>query len=140
MPLAHALRCLSLADVVALHEAVMERTGYAPAPLRAEGALDSALQRPRTAAYYEEADIVRQAALLAIGISQAQAFVDGNKRTAFAALDVFLRLNGTAFAGDSIALAQQLEAVAARTDSLEDATARFEAWLREHVGGAGQSG
>lgn len=85
------------------------------------------------AAYYEQADLIRQAALLAVGVAQAQTFLDGNKRTAFAVLDVFLRLNGRLYEGDAIALAQQLESIATRTDSLEAATARFEAWLREHV-------
>ena len=127
-------RYLNLAEVIALHAAVMERSGYAPAPLRSEAGLDSAIQRPRTAAYYEEADLVRQAALLAVGIAQAQAFLDGNKRTAFAALDVFLRLNGSAFSGDPLDLAQQLEHVATRTDSLDAATRRFEEWLRANVG------
>lgn len=127
-------RYLSLADVIALHHAVMERSGYAPAPLRSEPLLDSAVQRPRTAAYYEEADLIRQAALLAVGIAQAQAFLDGNKRTAYAALDVFLRLNSRLFDGNPLALAQQLEAVAERSDSLDAATERFEAWLRERTG------
>ena len=127
------MRYLSLAEVIALHQAVMERTGYAPAALRVEGSLDSALQRPRMAAYYEDAELARQAALLAVGIAQAQAFLDGNKRTAYAALDVFLRLNGKAFAGDPIALAQQLEAIATRTNSLDAATGRFEQWLRRHI-------
>ena len=49
------------------------------------------------AAYYEGADIVRQAALLGVGISQAQAFLDGNKRTAYLALNTFLRMNGLAY-------------------------------------------
>ena len=126
-------RYLSLADVLALHAAVMEQTGYTPAPLRDEGLLDSAIQRPRTAAYYEEADLIRQAALLAVGISQIQAFLDGNKRTAYAALDVFLRLNGVAFSGEPISLAEQLEAVATRPDSLAAATDRFEQWIRENT-------
>lgn len=111
----------------------MERTGYAPAPLRDEGLLESAVMRPQMAAYYEGADLVRQAALLAIGVAQAQTFLDGNKRTAFAALDVFLRLTGKFCRGDPIALAQQLEGVATREDSLGPATDRFEAWLRDHV-------
>ena len=128
---------LSLADVVALHHAVMDRTGYAPAPLRAERLLDSAVQRPRMAAYYEDADLIRQAALLAVGIAQAQASLDGNKRTAYAALDVFLRLNGLAFSADPISLAQQLEAVATRTDSIDAATGRLENWLRERVAPTG---
>jgi death-on-curing protein len=124
---------LSLADVLALHAAVMERFGLAPALLRDEGLLESAVMRTRMAAYYDEADLIRQAALLAVGISQAQAFLDGNKRTAFAACDVFLRLNGLAFAGDPLELAKQLEAVAARSVKLEEITDRFEQWLREQV-------
>ena len=85
------------------------------------------------AAYYEDADLIRQAAPIAIGISQAQAFLDGNKRTAFAAMDTLLRLNGLAFSGRPLDGALQLEAVAMRADSLDAATARFEAWLRDHV-------
>lgn len=134
MSASESQRYLNLADVIALHAAVMRRSGNTAAPLRSETLLDSAIQRPQNAAYYEDADLIRQAALLAVGIAQVQAFLDGNKRTAFAALDVFLRLNGTAFAGEPIALAQQLEEIATRTDSLEAATRRFEAWLRGHAG------
>jgi death-on-curing protein len=133
MSAGEGVRYLALAEAIALHAAVMERTGYAPAPLRDEGALESAVMRPRTAAYYEDADLIRQAAVLAVGIAQAQAFLDGNKRAAYAALDVFLRLNGQAYTSDPLALAQQLEEVANRADSLDAATARFEAWLRERV-------
>lgn len=124
---------LSLADVVALHALVMVRTGAARAPLRAEGALESAVVRPQMAAHYEDADLVRQAALLAVGIAQAQAFLDGNKRTAFAACDVFLRMNGLVFRGHPVEMAKQLEALGERTDELAAASERFESWLREHV-------
>jgi len=127
------IRYLTLADVLALHQAVMERFGAASAPLRDEGALESAVMRARMAAYYEEADIVRQSALLAVGISQAQAFLDGNKRTAFAVCDVFLRVNRLAFSGDPLELALQFEALAKREDSLDKATDRFEQWLRKYV-------
>jgi death on curing protein len=127
------IRYLSLADVLALHQAMMEKFGVGPAPLREEGLLESAIMRPRMAAYYDEADIVRQAALLAVGVSQAQAFLDGNKRTAFAGCDVFLRLNGIVIVGDPIELALQLEAVAERSDDLEAATNRFDVWLRVHI-------
>lgn len=121
---------LGLHDVIALHEAMMLKFGSPPAGLRTEGGLESAIMRPRMAATYEDADLLRQAALLAIGISQAQAFLDGNKRTAFAAMDVFLRINGLAYAGDPIELAQQLERVAERTGTLAEATDQFEVWLR----------
>src|SRR5437870_5204601 len=102
---------LGLQDVVALHRYVMERLGSAPAPFRAggEGLLESAVMRPQTAAYYEDADLIRQAALLAVGISQAQAFLDGNKRTAYVALRTFLELNGLTFAGEPLDVARQLE-------------------------------
>jgi death-on-curing protein len=121
-------------DVIALHRAILLRLRRPPEALRDENALESAVMRPRMAAYYDGADIIRQATLLAIGISQAQAFVDGNKRTAYAALDVFLRLNDLAYAGRPLELAQQLEAVASRADDLDTATDRFEAWLRDWVG------
>ncbi|HEU5433533.1 MAG TPA: type II toxin-antitoxin system death-on-curing family toxin [Thermomicrobiales bacterium] len=124
---------LTLADMIALHADVMERAGVAARPLRDEGALDSALMRTRAAEYYEEADLVRQAALLAVGISQAQAFLDGNKRTAQIAMQVFLRLNQLAFTGDPLDLARQLEAVAERPGERAAAEADVESWLRKRV-------
>lgn len=95
--------------------------------------LESAVMRPRMAAFYEGADLVRQGVLLAVGISQPQAFVDGNKRAALAATDVFLILNGVRFAGDYLELARQIEAVAAPGLNAEDATNEFETWLRARV-------
>src|SRR5919197_4117626 len=119
---------------MALHIQMMEDMGHHPAPLRDAGRLESAVLKPQMAAYYEDADLVRQAALLAVGVSQAQAYLDGNKRTAFAALRHFLALNGRTFTVRSRVVAEQLEAVAERTDSLEAATARFENWVRSRVG------
>lgn len=130
------IRYLSVADIMALHQAIMEKFGVAPAALRNEGALESAVMRPLMAAHYSDADIVRQAVLLAVGISQAQTFVDGNKRLAFGACDVFLRLNGLLFSGEPLALATRLEEVSKRTDSLDEATARLEEWLREQIASA----
>ena len=73
--------------------------------------------------------------MLALGISQAQGFLDGNKRTAFITADVFLRANGRLFSGDPLELARQLEAAAAREGSAAEAAPRFTAWLREYVTG-----
>src|SRR4028119_2004022 len=91
---------LSLAEVIAIHESAMRRLGVEPKPLRDEGLLESAVMRPQMAASYESADIIRQAALLGVGISQAQAFLDGNKRTAYLALNTFLRMNGLTYSGE----------------------------------------
>jgi death-on-curing protein len=124
---------LTTADVIGLHLDIMARTGSGSQGLRDEGLLESAVLRPQMAAYYEGADLVRQAALLVIGISQNQPFVDGNKRTAFHAFITFLRINDHEFTGDPFELVRRLEHVAERTGSLEQATDTFGAWLRDYV-------
>ena len=124
---------LSLAEIIAIHESAMRRLGVEPKALRAEGVLESAVMRPQMAAYYEGADIVRQAALLGVGISQAQAFLDGNKRTAYLALNTFLRMNGLTYASDRLELARQFEQVAERSRDPDRASDAFEAWLSERV-------
>jgi len=127
------LRYPSLAEVIAIHEEVLRRLGETPRPLRDEGLLESALSRPRMAAYYEGADIIRQAALLGTGISQAQAFLDGNKRTAFQTLDAFLLVNGWEYVGEPLELARQFEQFAERSSDPAEATDAFETWLRAYV-------
>ena len=79
------------------------------------------------------ADLIGQAARLAVGVSRAQAFLDGNKRTAFFAAAVFLNLNGLRFTGDSLAGAMLLDELADPSIGDDEADERFEAWLREHV-------
>ena len=59
--------------------------------------LESALARPLNRASYGEPDIAELAALYALGIVRNHPFVDGNKRTGFAALFMFLALNGAEF-------------------------------------------
>lgn len=81
---------LGVADVLALHAVLIKRYGGA-AGLRDPGALEAALFRPQTG-YYE--DIVGEAAALLESLAVIHPFVDGNKRVAFAAADVFLRING----------------------------------------------
>ncbi len=96
--------------------------------------------RPQMASYYEYADLVRQAALLGVGISQAQAFLDGTKRTAYLALNTFLRLNGFTYSGERLALARQFEQFAERSGHPDAAIDAFEAWLRERVQPRGEDG
>lgn len=128
------VRHLGIAEVVALHAAIMERTGFAPALLVQEGLLESAIRRTLWASLDDEdADVLSMASRLAVGISQAQAFLAGNKRTAFAATDVFLRLNGMQSVGDPIMMAEQLEAVANAEETREDAEQQFAARLRDRV-------
>src|SRR5438094_8923178 len=119
---------LTLDDVRGLHADVMRRTGFLPAPVRDVGALESAIMRPRTVAHYEGADLPTQAVTLMLAISQAQAFVDGNKRTAMFAALVFLELNGCPFDGDDELLAVLLEEAPSR--SHDEAHATIVEWMR----------
>lgn len=81
---------LTVADVLGMHLVLLRRYGGASG-LRDAGALESALFRPQTG-YYQ--DIVAEAAALMESLAINHPFVDGNKRVAFAAADVFLRING----------------------------------------------
>jgi death-on-curing protein len=77
--------------------------------VRDRGLLEGALARPRNAFAYGQEDIVVLAVALMAGISRVHAFEQGNKRTAFAAMRLFLEANGydTAF-DDSISWADEI--------------------------------
>ncbi|MHB8529375.1 MAG: type II toxin-antitoxin system death-on-curing family toxin [Caulobacteraceae bacterium] len=81
---------LTVAEVLAIHADQIERYGGS-AGLRDAGLLEAALFRPQTG-YYD--DLVGEAAALWESLSQNHPFVDGNKRTAFAATYTFLAING----------------------------------------------
>jgi death-on-curing protein len=80
----------TVADVLGMHTVLIQRYGGVLG-VRDPGALEAALFRPQTG-YYE--DIVAEAAALIESLAINHPFVDGNKRIAFAAADVFLRING----------------------------------------------
>jgi len=82
--------------VLAVHDIQLAEHGGA-AGIRDEGLLESALARPLNRAGYGEPDVAELAALYAIAIIQNHPFIDGNKRTGFAALFMFLSFNGMAF-------------------------------------------
>jgi len=85
-----AVQFLSLDEVLAIHERVIEAFGGSTG-VRDRGLLESALYRPRSG-YYESLEEMAAALFESLLISHP--FVDGNKRVAFFASDVFLRLNG----------------------------------------------
>jgi death on curing protein len=117
---------LTLAEVLALHADLIERYGGTHG-IRDQGLLEAALYRPQTGYY---ADLVEEAAALWESLSQNHPFVDGNKRTAFAAAYTFLAINGVRVAADSDV------AIAFLTDLYETNQLNFErlaAWLRRHA-------
>ena len=77
-------------DILAIHADQIERYGGAEG-IRDPGLLEAALFRPQTG-YYPT--LIDEAAALWESLSQNHPFVDGNKRTAFAATYVFLAING----------------------------------------------
>lgn len=88
---------IELADALELYAAIIGgTTGQAADQLRDQPGLESALGRPRNYAHYQEADLALQAAALAHGIAESQAFIDGNKRLALVSMLTFLEVNGYA--------------------------------------------
>lgn len=117
------VRFLSLDEALAIHGLLVTRFGGAGG-VRDLGLLDSALHRPRTG-YYD--DLPAMAAALMESLLINHPFVDGNKRVAFFASDVFLRLNGWRLEIDDA------EAHAFLIGLLEEGTVsrdRLENWMR----------
>jgi death on curing protein len=114
--------------VRAVHDEQLAEHGGAPGT-RDEGLLESALARPRHLAAYEEPDAAALAAAYGYGIARNHTFVDGNKRTAFVAVELFLAINGLELAADDAACVLTMLAVAAGDLSEDD----FAAWIRTHI-------
>jgi death-on-curing protein len=97
------------AVVLALHEEHLTEHGGAPG-LRERGLLQSALTRPLHLATYVNPDLAALAAAYAYGITRNHPFLDGNQRTAFTVMELFLNLNGLELtADDSSCVAIMLE-------------------------------
>ena len=91
--------------------------------------LESALARPRHLFAYVGGDLPRLAAAYAFGLAKNHGYRDANKRTAFAACAVFLRLNGLSLEADERDVVTTMLALA--TDALDEAG--FAEWVRAHV-------
>jgi death-on-curing protein len=87
------LRWLTAKAVLAIHEELIVRYGGVSG-LRDDGLLESAVARPQNlAAYGQKISVASLSAAYAWGLLRNHPFVDGNKRTALAAMVVFLELN-----------------------------------------------
>ena len=119
---------LSRKLALAIHDEQLAEHGGAPG-LRDAGLLESALARPLNRAGYGDPDIAELAAVYAIGLIGNHPFIDGNKRTAYVALETFLALNGLRFpATDADAVITTLRLAAG---DIPDAD--FIAWVRAHA-------
>jgi death-on-curing protein len=91
--------------------------------------IESALARPQNAAIYENADIIRQASTLLLGLIKNHPWNGGNKRTATALTDSFLYRNGydlISTVDENIELVLAVESDAWKVDEIEN-------WLRDKV-------
>jgi death-on-curing protein len=114
--------------ILAIHEVQLAQHGGGVG-VRDLGLLESALGRPlNLAAYDPDADVAAIAAAYAFGIAKNHPFIDGNKRTAFVAVELFLALNGHELMADDADCVLTMLAVAA--GSLDEPG--FAAWLRTH--------
>ena len=116
------------AVIVAIHEEQLAEHG-GPAGMRDQGLPESALARPRQLAHYGKLDAADLAASHAFGIARNHPFIDGNKRTAFVAAELFLALNCFRLAAEDADCVTHMLALAG--GELEET--RFDAWLRQHL-------
>lgn len=117
---------LTLDEVLRIHDLLIEAFGGAPG-VRDLGLIESALLRPQTGYY---ADLIEEAAALWESLAMNHGFIDGNKRVAYACLELFLQMNSADISAgnDDVErfIYSQLEAGTFRKDVLE-------AWLRAHT-------
>ena len=114
---------------LAIHEAQLAEHGGL-AGVRDEGLFLSAMARPQNlAAYGNRPDAADLATAYAFGLARNHPFLDGNKRTAFVVMELFLNLNGCALEADDAGCISVMESVAAG-DLPEKDLAK---WLRSHI-------
>ena len=124
------MRYLSIGEIVDLHQALLEQSGGAPG-IRDLGMLESALAQPR--ATFGGTDLhptlTAKAAALGFSLAMNHPFVDGNKRVAHAAMEVFLLLNGAELVADVDEQATLMLDLAAGQVRREE----LAAWLDKHI-------
>ena len=112
----------------AVHDEQLAEHGGAEG-LRDLGLLESALARPPQLAAYGELDTAALAAAYGFGLARNHPFVDGNKRTAFVAVELFLMLNGTTLTANDVECVLTMLDLAA--GHLTEPA--FAEWLRENT-------
>jgi len=114
--------------VIAAHNEQLAEHGGA-AGIRDAGLLESALARAENLAAYGDPDVAALAAAYGFGIARNHPFVDGNKRAALVATELFLALNGfDLVVGDVECVVTILALAAGELDEAE-----FAGWLRTHI-------
>lgn len=119
---------LDAAVLRAVHDEQLAEHGGAPGT-RDEGLFESALARPKHLAAYGDPGLAELAAAYGYGIARNHPFIDGNKRTAFVAVELFVALNGRTLAATDADCVLTMLALAAG-ELGEDP---FAAWVAQHL-------
>lgn len=114
--------------LLAVHEEQLAEHGGA-AGTRDLGLFESVLAKPQNLAHYGQPDAADLAAVYGSGLARSHPFIDGNKRTAFVAVELFLSLNGLELIADDGDCVMTMLAVAA--GGLGEPA--FAAWLRARI-------
>ena|SRR5690349_11112969 len=113
---------LRLEAILAAHDDQLAEHGGGVG-VRDQGLLESALARPLNLHAYGEPSLVKLAAAYAFGIARNHPFVDGNKRTALVAAELFLALNGHDLTATDVECVETFLALAAGEISEEELAA-----------------
>ena len=121
--------------VAAIHDDPLKQHGGLPGA-RDEGAVESALARPKhLQTYGDDPSVHRLAAACGVGLARNHSYRGGNKRTAFMAMYVFLRLNDQQVDAKEAVVVDLMKAVAQGDCEEEELTA----WLDGHTVSIGAS-
>src|SRR6266550_9104944 len=117
---------LTVAEAYAMQHRLIEIFGGLHG-VRDKGAVEAAIFRPQIG-YYNS--IEEEAAALMESLGNNHGFLDGNKRIAFTATDVFLRRNGFYIEGEA---AEGFDFINGSMERGEFRFARIVEWIRKHV-------
>ncbi len=120
---------VSVEEAMKLHILLMREWHEVRFGIDQRDLLESALARPKQAANFENADLIRQAATLCFGLVKNHPWLGGNKRTATYLMESFLEMNGFELITtdeEVFEIVLLIESDAWKVDEIED-------WLRDKV-------
>ena len=124
------MRYLTLPEITEIHKRLLQQSG-GETGIRDVGMLESAAAQPRMTFEGEELypSVVQQAAALAFSLIMNHPFIDGNKRTGHACMEMFLLLNGY----ELLAPVDEQERIILQVASGNMQRDTFALWLSQHT-------
>jgi death-on-curing protein len=129
---------LRKSELIEIHDLILETTGIGLPGQAGDKDLEGMLARVENRIHYKLSDdLLHIASFLAVAIATGHCFNDGNKRTAFVAMDSFLRSNGVAIDMDQDLIVQMMIDAASGQLGHEALAARIAEYLYEQFDQAG---